>query len=326
MNEETQQNPQQTPTNGRIPRAPHITETPQKAIRTYEGDVADILAHKNISTAAIARAEKKRETGADSIGSIPPVAPADIFKKIGVIAISLIIICIGIGGAYYLYTLSPLAQHSIPSPVAPTISSIVPADDHVSIPTDGKTALNILSAIKNEISKPQPPNSIKEIALTQTIDGQRYKVKTSDMIADLGINVPQNLTLSLSDDWMLGVYADANGNKSVFVDATVDYFQNAFAAMLQWENLMPDDLKQYFYSIAPTDIASTSTIPASPGVVQGSFTDHIVQNKDVREFTTTDGKMLFLYSFIDNQHLVITGSESTLSEILTRLEQKAFMR
>jgi hypothetical protein len=63
-----------------------------------------------------------------------------------------------------------------------------------------------------------------------------------------------------------------------------------------------------------------------PVVIRGNFIDRIVQNKDVREFVTSDGKIIFLYSFIDNTKLVVTGSEATLSEILRRLEQQTYVR
>jgi len=85
---------------------------------------------------------------------------------------------------------------------------------------------------------------------------------------------PDIVLRALSDDWMLGVYADPNGTKTVFVVATVDYFQNAFAGMLQWESVMADDLKQYLYQNTPADIAATtpetfasSSAPMSDGYV-----------------------------------------------------------
>jgi hypothetical protein len=61
-------------------------------------------------------------------------------------------------------------------------------------------------------------------------------------------------------------------------------------------------------------------------ILRGSFIDRIIKNKDVREFTAGNGDVIFLYSFIDSTKLVVTGSESALSEILNRLEQQAFVR
>ncbi len=60
--------------------------------------------------------------------------------------------------------------------------------------------------------------------------------------------------------------------------------------------------------------------------IKGKFEDRIVKNKDVRAFRADTGAILFLYSFIDNTHLVITDRESTLAEILSRLEKQSFIR
>ncbi len=113
---------------------------------------------------------------------------------------------------------------------------------------------------------------------------------------------------------MLGVYSDASGSRSVFAIVQTDFFQNAFAGMLQWEASMPYDLQN--------DVAwqpATTTI-------RGQFTDHIVRNADVREFTTPDGGTAFLYSFVDNTKLVFAANERALMEIQSRLEQQAFVR
>jgi hypothetical protein len=90
-------------------------------------------------------------------------------------------------------------------------------------------------------------------------------------------------------------------------------------------------------STKPTTLATTTqpTASTTPEVVQplkqyltirGKFEDRIIKNKDVRAFRTDEGTILFLYSFIDNTHLVVTDKESTLAEILTRLEKQSFIR
>jgi hypothetical protein len=189
------------------------------------------------------------------------------------------------------------------------------------------------------------------------------------------------LTRSFTPSWMLGVYTDPQNNKSIFVVTVNNFFQNAFAGMLSWEKVMPDDLKQYLYAVVPagvanapilasssiaqyvntlqnidsilpmtttatstssttskklttgtssTTIISTTTDSGQPVVpyftLRGQFEDKIIKNKDVREFITVDGKALFLYSFIDNERLVITSNEETLAEIITRLENGSYVR
>jgi hypothetical protein len=356
-------------------KAPHITPN-LKRLRTYEGDVAEVLANKKISTTSIALAENRKSTGEDRIGSVetPPDAAestadksgsetsSGVGKKILIAIASLALIGIGIIGAYYLYSISPLVP-SRATPQPQVVQSMIPSDTQIAIPIDGMSPTAVISAVRSEVAKPQAINTIKEIVLVQTKNGQHFRIAGPDMANIMDTGAPDIVLRALADDWMLGVYADPNGTKTVFVLATIDYFQNAFAGMLQWESVMADDLKQYLYANAPADIAAeavlanpitaTSTSNASttrttasttavsttsnllasqyaminqPVVMRGNFIDRIVQNKDVREFVTTDGKTLFLYSFIDDTKLVITGSESALSEILKRLEQQAFVR
>ncbi|HTK32965.1 MAG TPA: hypothetical protein VL335_00250 [Candidatus Paceibacterota bacterium] len=360
MNEENQNpslTPQDfpTPASPETPQRPHITETPQKALRTYESDVADVLAHKKISTATIALAEQKKSTGQNYLGesaeSVENKAnKSQILEKLLFALAGIVLIGGGIGGAYYFYSLSPLAGSQAPAPQITAPASIVPADTHATLAVDGMNPVSIISAVRKEIAKQQENDTVKEIILVQSKNGQRFRVSGPDIASMMDISAPDILLRALSNNWMLGVYADKNGAKDIFVVASIDYFQNAFAGMLQWENVMADDLKQYFYSSAPADIstvndstqntalASTSEVNGASStptdsyrgdsrytVIRGTFTDRIIRNKDVREFVTANGT-LFLYSFIDNNKLVITGSESTLSAILERLEQKAFVR
>ena len=60
--------------------------------------------------------------------------------------------------------------------------------------------------------------------------------------------------------------------------------------------------------------------------IQGQFIDRIIKNKDVREFVNEENQILFLYSFINNDKLIIARDEATLSEIISRLEKQAFSR
>lgn len=305
-------------------KLPHVTETPQKAIRTYESDVADVLAHKNISTARIVMDENKKQTGEDRIGSAPMeevekiqnnAEPSHILRKSIIALLSLILIGAGVGGAYYFYSISPLAQTQTPQAPQPTgLSSIVPTDKQIIISIDNKNPNQIINLVKAEVEKNNDPGTIKEIIFVKTSGTQKFRVTASEMVAIMNINAPDILLRALSDAWMLGIYTNSDNKKDVFIIATNNYFQNAFAGMLQWENVMPDDFKQYLF-------AGAQTYP----ILNGSFTDRIIKNKDVRKFVSTNNET-FIYSFIDNSRLVITGKESTLEAILGRLEQKAYVR
>lgn len=366
----------------------------QKNVRTYESDVADVLAHTKTSSTSIALAESRRNQGSAVIGSEAPTHSA---RKLIMVLISLVLIGGGAFGAYYFYSKSPFAQN-VHVVQEPKIISIIPSDTHVVLPITTLGQGETISRIRQEYSKPQASGTIKEIIIVND-NASTSQIPAINMVDRLGIGAPNILSRTLTPQWMLGVYADDNGRKSAFAVVTTNYFQNAFSGMLQWEKIMPDDIKQYLYLNPPQGIAnvdkpsdvsrdplanlgnilptsfgtSTDSATSTPQIasstkkstlststpgsknkivsstvatstassthisepepviqayttIQGQFEDRIVKNKDVRAFKTSDGNILFLYSFIDNTKLLITDKESTLAEILGRLEKQAFMR
>ena len=327
---------------------PQLSSNPDiKPLRTYETDVADVLSHKKTSTASIAIAESKKEEGTESIkSSEEPPAAAHRGGKLVVALASLVLVAAGAIGGYYLYSISPLYP-SKPVANAPqtAVAAIVSADKQSVIAINNLNPNDILSRIRAEVAKTQQEGTVRELIFTTVENGQMTRVDGPTMIQTMDINAPDILTRTITSPWMLGIYTDGAGNQSVFIIATTNFFQNAFAGMLQWESVMADDLKQYLSAGALSGIAN---VPPAPAVVtasstaatssapeaavkpyftlRGTFEDRIIKNKDVREFVTDDGRVLFLYSFVDNAHLVIAGSESALIEIVSRLEKQAFVR
>lgn len=292
---------------------PHI-----KSIRTYESDVAELMSRTHASATTIAIAESRRASSQTDPGRpkaeerIVNREPSHAAKNLFLVLISLMLVGGGSYGAYYLYTKSAIApsapaEQPATSQTAPTL---VTADLTVVLPVDGQNAQAVIKAVQTEIAKPQPAGSIKEIVPVVLKAGNETRLTAGDMLKQMNIPVPNILARSLSDSWMLGIYENPGGRKTAFVVATNDFFQNAFAGMLQWEGSMPNDLAQYININAPS----------------GQYTNKIVSSKDVREYVTADGQVAFLYSFIDSSTLVFAGDEAALTEIMSRLEKRAYVR
>jgi len=365
---------------------------PQKSIHTYASDVAEAMAQNHTSKTSMILAESRRKAGTESIGTAEEKHNG---KKLLLMIGSLVLIGAGAFGAYYLYSISALAPANVApaAPQAPT--SLVPTDSQTIVPIDGLSPYTLQVAVRAEVAKAQAPNTMREIVLTEKSGTTQIQIPAQEIESLLDIGAPDILVRSLSDRWMLGVYADGAGAKSMFVVATTDFFQDAFAGMIQWEKVMADDLRQYLFSSAPLGIAnvqptaptavtayqdlpdlnsvlpslaqststqatstaskkpsssvatpvvatssqasaqststasiSSSTPPLQPEftAISGTFVDRIVGNRDVREFHTTDGKTLFLYSFIDNARLVVAPDEATLAAILARVEDQTYVR
>lgn len=344
-----------------------------KPVRTYEGDVAEAMSHKRTSTASIAIAESKKRGEAESISD---EAPKHTGRKIFMLLVSLILLLGGAFAAYYLYSKSALAPVVPATQQQQAAPSIIPSSSQEVVIMDLQNPVITRGKINAEITKTQDPDSIREIVLaSKDSAGVLRRVSAIDTISALEINMPDILSRSLTPDWMLGVYNDQSGSKSVFVVGTTNFFQNTFAGMLQWERVMADDLRQFLYpdsvegvfnepgrqsattpnpllnidSILPSTSTTTATTTARSGsqatsttsasstietaaplrqymTIRGKFEDRIVKNKDVRAFRTDTGAIIFLYSFIDSTHIVVTDKESTLAEILSRLEKQTFIR
>lgn len=235
--------------------------------------------------------------------------------------ISLILICGGAYSAFYLYKKSPLAPSPVPTNTSQSsqvekMKSIISPDSKVLLNITDKNKNSIISAIKTEISKPQPEKTLKEIVLTKSTENIISKVTAEEILGKVSVPMPDILSRSLSDEWMLGVYSGIGEQKSLFIITTNNFFQNAFAGLIQWEKTMPEDLKTYIYSESNVEDFT----------IRGQYKDKIIKNKDVREYVSDNGHISFLYSFISNDKLVITNNEEALEEIIIRLEKDAFIR
>ena len=302
------------------------------------------MARKRVSSTTIALAESRRKESTDSLADAEPKHSG---KKLIILLISLLLILGGIVAGYYLYSKSPLA----PAPKIPSTqnnSSVIPSDTVINIILKDDFDYQELRLLtQKEILKPHQLGSIVEIVLLlKDTRGNTTRLTGPYIAKQIDIGAPDILLRSLTAPWMLGIYTNPTGHSSSFVVVTTNFFQNAFAGMLQWERIMADDIKDYLFPIPPRGIASvnlsatSSATSTSQGTttdqvheplkpyttVQGRFEDRIILNKDVRSFRTLNGEILFLYSFLDNTKLVIAGNEEALAEIIKRLEKRAFVR
>ena len=359
--------------------APKSPTPSLKNIRTYESDVADLLAKRNTSAVTIALAESRRKQGKESLATVSDNGPSRTGIKILIVVLILLFLGGGIFGAFYLYSKSPLAPQ--PSTYNPpqSFNTLIPVDSQTVIEINAIGLKNIKEKVLGEMSKSQTPNTIRELALVTagpaTNNGSAnpktmVRIPASTMVSGLGISMPDILSRSLTPNWMMGVYSNGSGQESLFVIVTNNFFQNAFAGMLQWESIMADDIKNYIIptgvngvanalsvpngtviattttSLATSSLIATSTVvmgtsttastiatttPVNDFVspyttIRGQFVDKYIKTKDIREFRSSDGTVLFYYTFIDNNRLLFAADEGLVSEIMARLEKQAFVR
>jgi hypothetical protein len=322
----------------------------QESLRTLEGDIQEAIQERNASTASMVMAEQAKYSSSSS--SEQKQRPSNYKKKSLIIFASIFLVALGVGGAYYLYLQSPLAPSAPAVPKLAPIPGIVPPDAQKIIDVTGLGRGAARTAIGNALLNIGNGNGsiLQIIPVEKGSAGAKNLVNASGFISLLGLPAPDVLSRSLNNQWMLGTYND-NGTAMPFIILTDSFFQNAYAGMIAWEKTMPDDFVNIFgyankatekfstdtpVSFTATSSTSTTsapvTIPAYASSlssyfnIQGGFKDGVIDNKDVRTFTKPDGTMLVLYSFVDNNTIVITTDENALVEIINRLEKQTFIR
>lgn len=313
-------------------------------IRTFESDAAMVLQKKKASVVNIAIAESKKQHNTESIGTR---AVKETVSSVTKLLLALIFIAGGGAVFYYLYTQGLFSQ-SAPIVQAPVIPSIIKADSQMEI-NISKQADVAQAVVNARTASSLPVGSITHVYFTQNVGEQTEFIDTRGFFLIINSHAPDSLIRSLRPEFMFGFH-ESLANEPFLILKT-DSFQNTFAGMLAWEEVMLDDVDGLFTPINTNLNESIEVIPGIPSsaetgtstdatstelVVQeyttkdfldpkAFFEDLVIRNKDVRVLQSTANQTLLLYTFTDPQTLVITSSESTLREVLDRIETKVYV-
>lgn len=267
-----------------------------KPLRTFESDAADYIHDKKQSIYSISEAEKEKRKKEEKTASLKK--PKKHFGIFIVSALCLIFICSGIA-----YSLVLNKKETPPTETAAVSDSIIPNQSEYEIKNPSTNVGSIAQAIKNipdqaSLSEDDVEN-IKIIENGNALD-------ISDILTNFSPSAPTSLLRSFDpENYMLGFIE--KGTKQPFFIIKVNYYENAFAGMLNWEN----NIGNIF-----SGIESTSSIPS------GNFSDAIVENKNVRALHDSQGNTIVLYSFFDSNTLIITTNEIAFAEIVKDLEKQ----
>lgn len=137
------------------------------------------------------------------------------------------------------------------------------------------------------------------------------------LLESLNIYVPSELARSLKNDFAIG----SMGGNARFIILKISYYANAFSGMLKWEKNIYKDLKNIL-GLKNESFEVTGTTTSSYNLKTSMFYDGIISNRDSRILRDGQDKTLLVYSFIDNETLVITSNENLLKVITQKLTIK----
>ncbi len=290
-------------------------------LKTYQGDVEQLVEHKNVSLTHIAAAEADRRAATPTPETEPPQQKGSSFKKLSMIGLGVVLL-LGAGGAvaYALLTQTTPTTRIADNPQAPFI--FVDKTQLIELPPTARTRESVMSLLLTARTN---------VALSLGLMGRLYiatpaasadtapqLVTLPTLLSLLAPSVPGELVRSIDPTYYtLGIHSfDEN---QAFLIFKVDSFATGYAGMLAWERTMYNDLLPLFNrtpSVRAGGVAATTTPPVQ--VLQTTFSDQVVENRDARVVQNQFGDILFLWTFLDRETVVITTNNHTLLEIITR--------
>ncbi len=276
-------------------------------LRTYKQDVAGVVRDQKTSLVQMVLAEQRerrkreRETSPTSGRNLP------------LIILSVIFLLAAAGIVYYIFfTLKPANNALEELHVTPLVFS--EKNTEVSITNkDRKTLRTEMSGVIQD--RDLRLDAIKYVFFTDTLTvaapqgtvREKSLASANKFFEVFEVELPSVILRSLRPEFMFGVHA-FNKNQPFLVLKT-DYYDNAFAGMLEWESNAVNDLLPLFDQ--PERVRELS---------ERKWGDMVIKNKDTRVLRNFDGSIALVYMFKDQRTLIITTNEDTLLEVSRRLD------
>lgn len=254
-------------------------------IRTYAADMSKAIKSRGETLASIVNKEKtvvKRQAERQTSRSLP-------LRTIAITVGTVVLVLAGVGVLSAIFIFNPRDAAEVQS------SGIIFANEITTITTStDRLFIDQLAAVR--VNQNLSLGEVLRIDLTQN----GMPVTGSALASRIGL--PDALAREVTEA-MVGIHAfDRN---QPFIILRVATYDRSFGALLEWERDMGRELSGFF---EPTSASG------NPPLL--TFTDEIVQNLDVRK---SGDEWPIIYTFPNQDLLIITTNEFTLREIITRL-------
>lgn len=281
-------------------------KVPLKQIRTYQGDVADALKKQHESLVSIQQVERSRKESARSAKALTE-KPRDRKEFAYLLLGSFLFVILSVIGVWYTY--NEFVRKTTPPLVSIPLNRFIYADSEIilNIPNISREALiqTLSETIRN-----MPSGELKHVVLKKIVGDDEQLLSSSEFFSKLESRAPGSLIRAFDPLFMFGAFGE-----STFLIIKLVSFENTFAGMLAWEKDVNRDIGPLFATAELSRNVPTESI----------FTDLRDNNRDIRVLTLDD-QSIILYSFFDNNTLIITDNTITLRAIIERLTQEKLSR
>lgn len=296
----------------------HISQPGElKRIHTYESDAEELMRNTSVSKTDIALAESEKQRREVATRGEPENRPhllrisSDLPETTRwnrrltlLIGAGALLLCgIGAGTFFLLKDRTPAKPREAPTVVLKNAEvALAGTESRAGIIRAVRTALDATSVPQNQLRI----TPLLRAGAAITTDGLFSMLETSASPA---------LTRALGALPVLGVHGFRGGQP--FLLFAVSSYDYAFDGMLAWEKTLLDDMGPLF-GVLPREILGSSskdtTAETSESVIV--FKDIIIRNKDARAAFAPDGRIVFLYSFLDKKTLIFATNKDTLKFIM----------
>jgi hypothetical protein len=293
-------------------------QTPEKPIappvHTLKDDIQHVVKVEKMSLVRAASLEEDRRLKEDADPAPQPGTEQRGKRTRTVLVVSGLLIILGL--AAILGVIIVMNQGGIlPGSSGPT--SLIFAEQNLLLPLDGAAPVSIKQQVAQlRTAQVGSLGSITRVVPTVSSVAKDGTTATrpataQEFLQALDVSAPETLMRSLGPDFFFGMHS-ADKNAPVLIFSVLSY-DNAFAAMLEWEHSMNGDLAPMFTPL-PIYRTGADNIPH-----ERTFGDAVIRNYDTRTLTDDGGTIQLYYSFPSSNLLVIAESPYTFGEVIARL-------
>lgn len=287
-----------------IPPTP--LETPTAPLRTYRNDALTDIQSRELSKPQIAAEERTRRDATGVPLRALPRHHSLIPRFVGG-AVLILCLCL-VGGYAYIH----FGQNSSVTPsTAVTSSLFFKTERERTIPLPA-TRIALLEALSAERANAILGNNE---TLGIHLVSQDQDARAEEVLTLLDPKAPSSFLHTLKDYVMFG---SAGEEKAPFIIFKVVNFDIAFAGILKWEEYISIDLAPFFG--APVRRTYDGNALTSDHARPAYFSDQTIQGHDVRILYDEVGRERLLYTFINQDTLLITTSHTALLSLIDHLE------
>lgn len=276
-------------------------KVPEKIVHTYHDDIERAMAEGEGGTMASVleedRMQKKEKINKSFFSK----------KNLLFLGIGFILLILSLGILWYV--LEPMKNKNVVVEKTTLAPSLVRTDTEASLTLDESSPFKLQTLVREIVESDSGDLEMRHIYFTEQRAGNLIRTNRSETFEALNLTLPQTLLQGLSEDFMFGTYKTENGTHPFFV-FRVSSFDRAFVGMGEWETVLLDTLKNIF--------ALDETL-LSPESFLVPFESELVRNKNVRVLRLDGENPTLLYTFLNEQTLVLTTSPEVVTEITARI-------